>query len=112
MNRRKSFKRRERRTLSATKPTYYYCYIKEGDNTGVYGPCETPGEAQQIGWQSGDEFKVIPLHTRDRGKATQQIKAMRLEGGMNLSEATQRMKHDFNNLSNSKAIKGKSIFDE
>lgn len=98
---------RTRRTLNRAKPTYYYCYIKEGDNTGVYGPCDTPGEAQQIGWQSGDEFKVITLHTRDRGKATQQIKAMRLEGGMNLSEATQRMKHDWDNFQKSDFAKGK-----
>jgi hypothetical protein len=61
----------------------------------LLGPYSSESIANDTGMQrlGNISFEVIPLRTRDRGKATQQLRAMKLNSGQDLDSALQRVSH-------------------
>jgi hypothetical protein len=73
---------------------YYWIVSSYGGKLVVIGPKNTSEEASEFAYQKLDSaFEIVPLKTRDRARATSQIKAMKLDSTGNLGESIQRAKH-------------------
>lgn len=60
----------------------------------IIGPKLTESEAEQYAYQTLTiPYKIVSLHTRDRAKATSQIKAMRLDQTGDLGGSLRRARH-------------------
>ena len=65
--------------MRRTEP-WYWVVTSYGGRLVIIGPKSTESEATEFGYLKLDtEFKVVPLATRDRARATSQIKAKRLD---------------------------------
>ena len=60
----------------------------------ILGPFDTEEEANMVGFNKvGGTFRVVPLSTKDPGRATRILKYMRLNQTANLEEALKRVDH-------------------
>lgn len=60
----------------------------------IIGPKQTEEEANEFGFQKLDSpFEIHALQTRDRGRATSQLKAKLLDSTSNLGTALQHAQH-------------------
>jgi hypothetical protein len=61
----------------------------------LLGPYPTEDKANEVGMQQlgNIPFEVIMLPTRDRGKATQMLRARKLNSGQDLDQSLQRVRH-------------------
>ncbi|MDG6912631.1 MAG: hypothetical protein JRN35_06060 [Nitrososphaerota archaeon] len=67
--------------------------LRDGRLT-IVGPKSSQTEAEQFGYEKNLEpFEVVPLHTRDRGAATSQIKARNLDLTGDLEQSIRRSSH-------------------
>lgn len=73
---------------------YYYIVAVCDGKKCVLGPYATEEKANKVGFSKLDSFfDIIPLCTRDRGRAVQQLRARDLNSGSTLSQALQRTSH-------------------
>lgn len=89
---------RRRRHGKAASPTgsrvFYWIVTLYGDRLAVIGPKDYESEAQDFAYQKlTTPFVTVPLKTRDRAKATAQIKAMKLDELGDLGVALQKASH-------------------
>lgn len=88
---------RHRRGSSKTAGTsreYFWIVTLYGDRLAVIGPKDYESEAQDFAYQKlTTPFVIVPLKTRDRSKATSQIKAMKLDELGDLGVALQKASH-------------------
>jgi len=78
----------------------YYWIMATHQPTGravILGPYATEDQASQVGFEKIDgPFEVLPLPTRDTGRATKMLKYKRFDRSARLEEALKRAKHDVN----------------
>lgn len=73
---------------------YFWIVANLNGRLVVIGPKSSEDEANEFGYQKLDvPFDVVPLHTRDRAKATSQVKARRLDATGDLERSIQRARH-------------------
>lgn len=73
---------------------YFYIAAKLNGRCVLLGPYDTEGEAYEVGSSKlNTAYEVIPLKTRDRGKATQIVRHRVLNESSNLALSLRRMKH-------------------
>ena len=74
--------------------TFYWVIANLRGRLVVIGPKPSEQEATEFAYQKLDvPFDIISLQTRDRNRATSQIKAKRLDATGNLEQSIQRAKH-------------------
>jgi len=75
----------------------YYWLLAQDPKSGksvILGPYVTEDDANRIGFvKLAGSFEVIPLPTRDPGKATKMLKYRRFHQTAKLEEALKRAKH-------------------
>ena len=73
---------------------YYWIRGESQGRTVILGWFSTPEEAQAEGAEKiGGYFDVVPLTTKDMRKATQILKAKKLDESHSLPYALERVKH-------------------
>jgi hypothetical protein len=74
---------------------YYYVTTVWQGKSVLLGPYSTEEKANEVGFSGklSGTFEIISLPTRDRGKATQMLRARKLNTGSNLGQALQRVRH-------------------
>jgi hypothetical protein len=89
-------------TRSRIGEVFYWIVTRYGDDKKlvIIGPKQTEEEAQQFAYQKleGLSFEIVPLETRDRGRATSEIKAKILGSTGNLGNALQKARHQPPNI--------------
>lgn len=85
---------RMRIRLPFTRRSYWWIIAKDGERTVLAGPKESLEDANALGYSMGCFFEVMELPTRDRGRAAQIVKAMRLERGEGLDKSMQKLRHE------------------
>lgn len=80
--------------MSPERTTYYWVIANLHGKLVIIGPKSSGDEANTFAYEKLDvPFEIVPLQTRDRAKATSQIKAMRLDQTGNLEQSIQRSRH-------------------
>ena len=74
---------------------YFWILGKSLGREVLMGPYNSESEARDTGFRTydGGYFDVFCLDTRDRNRATQEIKHKKLEGGATLDEALEKIGH-------------------
>lgn len=62
--------------------------------SALLGPYSSPDEAEQMGYSTfNSNYRVEALPTRDEHKATRMLKHQRLDSGVGLEKAMERVRH-------------------
>lgn len=86
--------RRIRHPLRTSHP-YYWIVALVGERTVLIGPYDSRQEANDVGYgKVGGYFDVVELMTRDRSRASQMVKEMKLEKTGDIDKALERVKHE------------------
>ena len=73
---------------------YFYIWAEEEGRNVLLGPYDSREEANRAAWQQLNcHFEIVELPSRDRGRATQIMKAKKLEKTQNLSQSLERVQH-------------------
>lgn len=74
---------------------YFWILGKSLGKEVLMGPYSSERDARDIGFRTydGGYFDTYCLDTKDRTRATQEIKHKKLEGGATLNEALERIGH-------------------
>jgi len=73
---------------------YYYVWADDEGTNVLLGPFTTREEANRAAWgQLNCYFEIVELDTKDRAKATQVLKARKLEKTQDLRRSLERVKH-------------------
>ena len=73
---------------------YFYIWASDQGRNVLLGPYDTREEANRAAWQQLNcYFEIVELPTRDRGRATQIMKAQKLERTQDLSQSLDRVNH-------------------
>ena len=91
-------RRGESKDGATTRHEYYWILAKD-NTTGrpiILGAYNTEEEANQIGFQKirSGNFEVVPLRTRDVGRANHMLKYRNFHNMERLEEITKRAKHE------------------
>lgn len=74
--------------------TYYWITFRRNGRLVILGPENSEDEAYSRGFLSQEsDFEVVPLRTRDKARATSQLKAQLLDKTQNIDLALQRARH-------------------
>ena len=75
---------------------YYWVIAQHRGRTLIIGPKTSEEDANRLGFEKLEgNFSVVELATRDRSKATAQIKARILNRTSDIDEATKRFRHKY-----------------
>ncbi len=76
--------------------TYYWILAtdRESGRAIILGAYDTEDEANRVGFEKiDDSFEVVPLNTRDSGRATKMLKYRRFDQTAKLEDAIKRARH-------------------